>query len=105
MIRRCGVEVADLVSQRVGARVAQTEVAARQDERVPYVAHADDALRSVVLRVLVPASLQERSKRRLFERDSVGYMLSTVMEVKVLHYLYVIIIFVFDSINLLKQIA
>lgn len=45
--------VVGLVAQRVRARVAQAQVAARQDERVAHVAHADHALGAAVLRLLV----------------------------------------------------
>lgn len=51
--------VVGLVAQRVGARVAQAQVPARQDERVAHVAHADHALRPAVLRLLVRARLQQ----------------------------------------------
>lgn len=45
--------VVGLVAQRVGARVAQAQVAARQDQRVAHVAHADHALRAAVLRLVL----------------------------------------------------
>lgn len=49
--------VVGLVAQRVRARVAQAQVAARQDQRVAHVAHADHALRPAVLRLLVRTRL------------------------------------------------
>lgn len=36
--------VVGLVAQRVGARVAEAQVPARQDQRVTHVAHADHTL-------------------------------------------------------------
>lgn len=45
--------VVGLVAQRVRTSVAQAKVSAGQDERVPYVRHTNDALRTRVVQLVI----------------------------------------------------
>lgn len=55
--------VVRLVSERVSARIAQTQMSARQNQRVAHLAYADNAFGTVVLGVLVAALLLEKRKK------------------------------------------
>ena len=51
-----------LVSETFGTREAKTEMPARQDDRVAEVAHADDAVSTAVVIIVVVFVLKQFSK-------------------------------------------
>lgn len=61
--KRCTTNgtIGGLVAQRVRTTVAQAQMSTREDEGVSHVAHADDALGTIVFGVLVASLLLQIS--------------------------------------------